>query len=263
VEPKILIIEDDADTRLGLSVRLRASGFATSVAGDGATGVMLAQRERPDIILLDLGLPAGDGFTVLQRLRSNSFSGNIPVVILSARDPVVNRPKAFELGAAGYLQKPCEPDELLSELRRFLPEQPTATPHVETSRKVLVVDDDADTRKGMGIALRASGFEPVFAVDGLSAISVAVRECPGIILLDLGLPAGDGMTVLERLAKSHALCAIPVIVVSGRSADLAQEKALALGAKAYLQKPVSNELLLETVSMILSGKHPGNIPSAA
>lgn len=261
--PKVLIIEDDADTRLGLSVRLRASGFAISVAGDGATGVMLAQRERPDIILLDLGLPAGDGLTVLQRLKSNSFSENIAVIILSARDPEVNRPKALALGAAVYLEKPCEPAELLSELRKLLPANPTDAPHAEKSGKVLVVDDDADTRRGMGIRLRASGLEPIFATDGLSAISAAARERPDLILLDLGLPAGDGLTVLERLAKHHTLCSIPVVVISGRSAEVAQEKALALGAKAYLQKPVAVELLLETVSRILTAKESGRIPSAA
>ncbi len=123
--PTVLIIEDDADTRLGLSVRLRASGFVTLLASDGAVGVLLAQRERPDIILLDLGLPAGDGFTVLQRLKSSSLSSSIAIIVLSARDPAVNRPKALELGATSYLQKPCEPSDLLSELRRFLPDNPT------------------------------------------------------------------------------------------------------------------------------------------
>lgn len=124
---RILIIGDDADTRLGLSIRFRANGFATLFAADANGGVMAAQAEVPDLILLDLGSPGEDGFVVLDRLKSSTVTEPIPVIVLSARDPTVNMPRALELGAEAYFQKPAEDDELLAEVRRHLPDTGAVT----------------------------------------------------------------------------------------------------------------------------------------
>ena len=71
-ERKILVIDDDSDIRVGLNVRLRASGFTTAFAADGVSAIRMARKEQPCLILLDLGLPAGDGFAVLERLKINT-----------------------------------------------------------------------------------------------------------------------------------------------------------------------------------------------
>lgn len=247
---RILIIEDDSDTRLGLTIRFRANGFGTLLAVDGVGGLMAAQRDQPDLILLDLGLPGGDGFVVLERLKANSKTESIPVIVLSARDPTLNRPKALELGAEAYFQKPAESDQLIAEVRRHLGEA-TITPHVTRPRKVLIVEDDADTRRGVSVRLRSAGYETGFAFDGITAMSATAREKPDAIVLDLGLPAGDGFTVLERLRKNPALCSIPVIVISGREAALISSQVRGLGAKAYLQKPIDNDLLLATLEQVV------------
>ena len=110
---KILIIDDDNDIRRGLNVRLRASGYATCFAGDGVGAIRTARKERPDLILLDLGLPAGDGFQVLERLKLNTELAHIPVVVLSARDPEANEKRAMKAGARSYFQKPVDDEDLL------------------------------------------------------------------------------------------------------------------------------------------------------
>jgi CheY-like chemotaxis protein len=115
---KILIVDDDSDLRLGLGVRLRASGFTTTFAADGVSAVASAQRERPDAILLDLGLPAGDGFVVLERLKAIPRLAVIPVIVFTARDPVETRERAMALGAYAFFQKPADNDELLRAFRR-------------------------------------------------------------------------------------------------------------------------------------------------
>lgn len=250
---RVLIIEDDEDTQLGLSIRFRASGLATLLSVDGPGGLMTAQRERPDLIVLDLGLPGGDGFIVLERLKSNAKTEHIPVIVLSARDPAVNRPRALELRAEAYFQKPAEPADLLAEIRRHIGEAPPKAARAKT-RKVLIIEDDADTRRALGVRLRSAGYEIGFAADGMSAMTAASREKPDAILLDLGLPAGDGFTVLDRLRRNPSFCTIPVIVLSGREAELIADQVHGLGARAYIQKPVDSDALLSTLEKVVDGE---------
>ena len=119
-ERKILIIDDDADIRLGLNARLRANGFTTAFAEDGLNAVPTARREKPDLILLDLGLPGGDGFVVLKRLRLQPDLACIPVIVLTARDAEENEKRALEAGATAFFQKPIENAELLVAIERQL-----------------------------------------------------------------------------------------------------------------------------------------------
>jgi DNA-binding response OmpR family regulator len=118
-------------------------------------------------------------------------------------------------------------------------------------KKILVVDDDPEMRLALSIRLRANHYDVCIAVDGVSAISEARKQMPDLILLDLGLPAGDGFTVLERLQAMEALAHIPVIVVSGRNRLANQERVLTEGAQAFLQKPVKNTQLLAAIGKIL------------
>ncbi len=119
---KILIVDDDPDLRRGLNVRLRANNYETVFATDGMSAISVAQKERPDLVVLDLGLPAGDGFTVMERFKAIAPLSVVPVIVVSARDPQVNRDRALKAGAEAYLQKPVDNDELLSAIRKALGE---------------------------------------------------------------------------------------------------------------------------------------------
>lgn len=115
-ERKILIIDDDSDIRLGLNVRLRASGYSTAFAVDGVSAIRMARNERPSLILLDLGLPAGDGFQVLEWLKINTDLSHVPVIVLSARDAEANERRALKAGAWAYLEKPVDDEDLLEAI---------------------------------------------------------------------------------------------------------------------------------------------------
>ena len=118
-------------------------------------------------------------------------------------------------------------------------------------KKILVIDDDQDLALGLKVRLRANNYATVFATDAISAISQAVKENPDLILLDLGLPAGDGFVVMERLDNIESLSSVPVIVMSARDPQGNRDRALGAGAKAYVQKPVDNDELLATISKVL------------
>jgi DNA-binding response OmpR family regulator len=117
---KILIIEDDPDVRHGYNIRLAANNYDTFYAADGLASITEAQKHRPDLIILDLGLPAGDGFGVMEKLRAIPHLAVIPVIVVSARDPFANRDRALQAGARAFLQKPVDNDTLLDLIQKYL-----------------------------------------------------------------------------------------------------------------------------------------------
>jgi len=108
--------------------------------------------------------------------------------------------------------------------------------------KILIVDDDPNLRHGLRTRLRANDYDTVSASDGYSAIAMAQKEHPGLIILDLGLPAGDGFAVLKRLQESDTLSSIPVVVLTARSADFNEQKTL------QAEQPLSSRSLRTTAS---------------
>jgi two-component system KDP operon response regulator KdpE len=127
--PKILLVDDDPDLLRALRLRLRANNYEVTTASDGYAAIASAQKERPSLIILDLGLPVGDGFVVLNRLQNSDALSGVPVIVLSARDPQNNEEKALKAGAAAFFQKPADNDELLNVIRVSLgPAAAAATP---------------------------------------------------------------------------------------------------------------------------------------
>ena len=115
------------------------------------------------------------------------------------------------------------------------------------AKKILIVDDDPDMLRTLGIRLKSAKHVPCFASDASTALSVAQRESPDVVVLDIGLPGGDGFMVLERLKAIPKLATIPVIVVSGKEPLSIKDELYYSGAEAYFQKPVSNEDLLSAI----------------
>jgi DNA-binding response OmpR family regulator len=124
---KILIVDDDPDLRKALRLRLRANQYNTVHAVDGYSAIAAAYKEQPNLIILDLGLPAGDGFVVLDRLQRDDKLSNIPVIVLTARDPQGNEQRALRAGATAFFQKPADNAELLDVIRATLPRPAAGT----------------------------------------------------------------------------------------------------------------------------------------
>jgi DNA-binding response OmpR family regulator len=124
-----------------------------------------------------------------------------------------------------------------------------------SEKTILVVDDDPDVRQSLHVRLKANNYHVIFAVDGVSSIAEARKHMPDLIILDLGLPAGDGFAVLEMLKANDKLSLIPVIVVSARDRNANRGRALKAGARAFLQKPVDNGHLLLAIGQVLGEKN--------
>ena len=117
---KILIVDDDADLLKALNLRLKANDYDTVFAQDGYQATKMALTEKPDLIILDLGLPMGDGFIVLDRLKEFIKSSAMPVIVLTGRDPQANRMRALKAGAVAFFQKPANNDELLASIAQHV-----------------------------------------------------------------------------------------------------------------------------------------------
>jgi DNA-binding response OmpR family regulator len=120
MKPTVLIIDDGLDSWNLLSTALRTHDYYPVWAADGMQAISAARRHEPQAILLDLGLPGGDGFYVLERLKSNRMLSDIPVIVVTVRDPREAEERAQRLGAAGYVQKPVNVEELITNLQQVL-----------------------------------------------------------------------------------------------------------------------------------------------
>jgi DNA-binding response OmpR family regulator len=118
---RIMVVDDDPNLRLALCVRLRANNFDTVNVGDGYSALAIALKEKPDLIVLDLGLPAGDGFAVLKSIYEYPALSNVPVIVLTGRDSAGNERRSLDLGAVAFFQKPVNELELLRVIRGNLP----------------------------------------------------------------------------------------------------------------------------------------------
>jgi len=118
---KILIVEDDPDVAKALAIRLEFSGYEVNVAQDALLGVTKAVKEAPDLALLDISLPAGDGFTVADRIQE-LLPQDTPFIFLTASKQPDLRKKARLLGAVDFFEKPYDTERLLTSIKVALSE---------------------------------------------------------------------------------------------------------------------------------------------
>lgn len=119
-EKTVLLIEDDKDSRTVYGAVLRHSGYRVLEAADGSEGILLARHYRPDVIVMDLGLPRVDGWEATETLKSDPETSHISVVAVTVHVQDFYRGRAQLVGCDSFLDKPCTPTRLLGEITRVL-----------------------------------------------------------------------------------------------------------------------------------------------
>jgi DNA-binding response OmpR family regulator len=117
---KILIVDDDADLANLLADRLQDNGYAVVVAHDAAQGVRYAHEEHPDLIILDIMMPAGGGISTFNNLGISTHTSRIPVVIITAYDTEEVRKKVMDMGAKDFFTKPFKMEDILVKIEKVL-----------------------------------------------------------------------------------------------------------------------------------------------
>jgi PAS domain S-box-containing protein len=213
--PLVLVIEDHMPTHRLFLDWLAEAGVATASAFDGPTGLDLAVRLRPQLVLLDVQLPGKDGWRVLTELKSRPETAGVPVVIISVTE---ERQPAISRGALEFLVKPIDREHLVGRLRALLPRLfvPTGPAHV------LVVDDNAAARRWLRDVLAEEGLEVAEAADGTEALAQLERQLPELVLLDLLMPGMDGFRVVEEVRSRPEWRQLPIWIVTAK--DLSEEE---------------------------------------
>jgi DNA-binding response OmpR family regulator len=215
---------------------LADKGYVVSTAGRAEEAFQAARTELPDLITLDIYLPGADGFELLQHLKSDETTADIPVVIVSV---LADKSQGLRLGAVDYMTKPLDEQLLLNTVGRVL----------AGAGKVLVVDDDRDTQILLRQVLSNLGIDVRTTASGRRALELAQQDKFDLVLLDLKLPGGmDGYQVLTQLKQNEQTAAIPVIVLTGSltTEEIKRRKVLALGADRFMTKPFEiNDLVGE------------------
>ena len=242
-EKTVLVVEDDPVFAKVLVDLAADYGLESHVCSDGESGLEYAHRYRPSAIILDIGLPGIDGWEVMERLKADPRTEDIPVHFLSGHD---ERKKALELGAIDFLTKPVNPAQILHAFAKI------ETAIEKNVRRLLVVEDseaqhesirELFDQKGVAITSVTSGGE------ALAALRDTVYDC---MILDLTLPDMSGFELLERLHAGDEYDSVPVVIYTGKDLTRDEEARLRKYAdRIILKTERSHERLLNEASLFL------------
>ncbi len=235
----VLVCDDDRVTRELVKNYLQQHSYQVLEASTGEDAIMMARMQRPQVVLLDMNLPGISGWEVLNTLKSDPLTAGIPVVVLSMFGPAMG----FNAESSGWLQKPVDDLSLIGELGRVLRGRPGS------STTVLLVEDDADLAHVIETSFQKSGIRTYHASTLQEARRLCDRVRPDLMVLDLGLPDGDGMELVEWLRQHYELHRLPLVVYSGRDVTPAEQGKLYQGptqilGKAHVQPAEIERLVL-------------------
>ncbi|WP_181197997.1 response regulator [Enhygromyxa salina] len=236
----VLIIEDDNDARLLVSKAVTEIGARVVTADTAESGLAVANAVNPELIVLDLQLPDADGRDVIRRLSKHPRLRHVPVVIFSAYVDGASEGSR----AAAVLEKPVDHEELVE----------TIAAQLGPRRRVLVVDDDGDTREMLCVMLRDMGVETSEAANGLEALRSLHDHGADLMLLDICMPNMDGFEVLARVRADSDFAELPVVVCTALDPQDTEAHTQVSSAAAVLRKGSDLEGRLEQVISLVIGQ---------
>jgi len=239
----LLIIEDDRNFAQVMRDFGRERGFLCLVAEDGETGLHFADYYQPSAIILDIGLPGINGWSVMERLKENPKLRHIPVHFMSADDKSLD---AMKMGAIGFLSKPVSMEKVEGAFAKM--ESIIAKP----VSRLLVVEDDRTQRDSIVQLIGGRDVDTTAVGNGQEALKLLEQEIFDCMVLDLGLEDMSGFDLLEQIRRSDKASRVPVIIYTGRDLTKEEERKLKAYAESIIIKGVkSPERLLDESALFL------------
>jgi CheY-like chemotaxis protein len=261
LEGKTIVIADDDPIIVEyLELRCRHLGLKVETANDGLRAVLKVAKARPDLLILDLGLPDVEGFRVMERLSDPKFAP-VPVIVLTGRsdDEAINRCKDLH---AYYVHKSEDTwddlEPLIFEILKSKPEthgeaprpQPTHTP------RILLVDDDPVRLRTLAYALHKYHCEVIQGSSGMQGFLLALKSKPDLIVTDFDMEQGSGNYLLSRVKSTASTKHVPVVIYTSTPLEKGLAHAInrdliGRGAAAFIGRPLEPASLLTEVRKYL------------
>ena len=268
MKKSILIADDDKAFLDAMALRCKNLGPRVDTASDGVQVMMQVSQNPPDLLILDINMPSGNGLDVAARLLQDPQIPPVPVVFCTGRSDQETIDRCKELGAQYIVKDGNIWGSLRPVICRILgivtdsggaggaaKASPSPMPYQRPRLpRLLFVDDDADLRRAMQIRLRACEVDVVVAANAMQALWMAVNEAPDMIVTDYWMPAGSGEYLLGRLRAVPTLKQVPVVLLTGavgpQERDFAMERRFRgeYNVSSVLYKPVNFDALLDAIS---------------
>jgi signal transduction histidine kinase/HAMP domain-containing protein/CheY-like chemotaxis protein len=256
-DPFVLIVEDDPTFATILLDAAHEAGLKGVVSTAGAGTLGMVRKLQPSAITLDLGLADIDGFVLLDLLKHDPETRNVPIHVISGAE---KSKSVMSMGALGITEKPAERAALIGVFKDLWREaekqrprrrrKPIEVPSQRTipelaGTKVLIVDDDIRNIFSLTSVLESHDVEVLHAERGEDGILI-LEQTPGVdvALIDIMMPEMDGYETMRQIRKRAELGDLPLIAVTAKAMKGDRQKCLDAGASDYIAKPVDIELLL-------------------
>jgi phosphoserine phosphatase RsbU/P len=262
---RVLLVDDNPTNLQVLAQTLDGQDLDLLIARHGEEALEIAARAQPALILLDINMPGMGGFETCKRLKKDPVTEHMVVIFLSASKDTHDKLQGFELGAADYISKPFNVEEVVARVNSHLedlqnrqgqsPEAKTrpapapgrspldASPSQPMARtRVLLVDDNTDNLNVLSQTLDGEGFDMLVARSGEEALKVASSAKPALVLLDIMMPPGmDGYETCQRLKADPETGDIAIIFMSALDAVADKVRGFEAGGVDYISKPFQAE----------------------
>ncbi|MDO9415901.1 PleD family two-component system response regulator [Pararhizobium sp.] len=269
---RILVVDDiPANVKL-LEARLLAEYFDVLTAEDGYTALSICERTQVDLILLDIMMPGIDGFEVCERLKSNSRTAHIPVVMVTALDQPSDRVRGLKAGADDFLTKPVNDLQLMSRVKSLVRLKAVSDElriraetaqniglqdmfsqgrlHQEEMAQVLLVDGRGSSQERLVRALKPVA-DVVAMSDPQAALFEAAENTFDLVIVNANFDDYDPLRLCSQLRSLERTRYIPVLLIAEQNDDEMVVRALDLGVNDYIMRPVDpNELLARSLTQI-------------
>ena len=243
MQTSILIVDDDSLHCHVVARRLAREDYVVATAASGPEALTLMDRQKFDLVLLDLNMPGMDGLETLTRMRAEPHRADTPVIMLSADTRNDLRERCLAAGAADFLVKPLVVPMVRARIERCLAVKAGSIESMEPQApvgnvRILIVDDDDLSSRLLARQMEARGYVATCVNSGEAALAKLERERVDLVLLDIRMPTLSGTETLKRIRANDKTSRLPVVMVTASTELADMLKCVDEGADGYATKPV-------------------------
>jgi CheY-like chemotaxis protein len=216
---KVLVVDDEPDILYVIKARIESIGHQVVTADDGEKAFEILKKERFDLVISDVVMPAMDGFQLYKELKKNPDTAKIPVLILTARGKMEDTFRV--IGVDGFMSKPFETDDFMNKVKELLhhqnsPPPPVVAPviSIKAGAKILLSGSDQEIVAKMAALLMEAGYPSETAVVGPDLLAKSTALVPKLIILDVLMPDSPTEEIIKRLRQMALFQKTPIIFYS-------------------------------------------------